>query len=52
MAKARIIVHLECESCKQRNYSLRVSKKRAYEKLNLKKFCEFCRQHKAHKEIK
>ncbi|MBU4269951.1 50S ribosomal protein L33 [Candidatus Dependentiae bacterium] len=52
MAKARTIIHLECTECKERNYSKMVSKKRKFEKLNLKKFCSKCRVHNMHKEIK
>ena len=52
MAKARIVVHLECRECKMRNYSKRVSKKRQFAKLNLSKYCSKCRKHVDHKEIK
>ena len=52
MAKARTIIHFECTECKERNYSKMVSKKRKFEKLNLKKFCSKCRVHHIHKEIK
>jgi len=52
MAKARIIIHFECESCKLRNYSKQVSKKRDFAKLSLNKYCATCRKHSTHKEIK
>ncbi|KKP23894.1 MAG: 50S ribosomal protein L33 [candidate division TM6 bacterium GW2011_GWF2_28_16] len=52
MAKARTIIHFECSDCKNRNYSKIVSKKRKFEKLNLKKFCPKCRVHSMHKETK
>ncbi|MFH1644301.1 MAG: 50S ribosomal protein L33 [bacterium] len=52
MAKNRTIVHLECKECKLRNYSKRVSKKRAFEKLSLSKYCSGCRKHSEHKETK
>ena len=52
MAKNRVIVHLECEGCGLRNYSKRVSKKRDYGKLALRKYCAKCRKHAAHKETK
>ena len=42
-------VFLECTICKRRNY--RTSKKeRATYKLELKKYCRFCRKHTVHKE--
>lgn len=52
MAKNRTIVHLECETCGIKNYSKRVSKKRAFGKLSLSKFCARCRRHAQHKETK
>lgn len=52
MAKNRIIITLECTGCKMRNYSKLVSKKRAYGKLLLNKYCAKCRKHQEHKETK
>ncbi|MBT4594286.1 50S ribosomal protein L33 [bacterium] len=52
MAKNRIVVHLECTTCKMKNYSKRVSKKRAFGKLSLNKFCRKCAKHVSHKETK
>jgi large subunit ribosomal protein L33 len=52
MAKNRTIIKFECETCKLRNYSKLVSKKRAFDKLALKKYCANCRKHQLHKEIK
>jgi len=43
---------LECTQCKRRNYSLTKNKKKNPDKLELKKFCKFCRKHTSHKEIK
>ncbi|MFC1854447.1 50S ribosomal protein L33 [Candidatus Dependentiae bacterium] len=52
MAKARTVIHFECRSCGARNYSKRVSKKRAFGKLALNKYCKKCREHAEHKETK
>ncbi len=52
MAKARTIIHFECKDCKMKNYSKHVSKKRAFAKLELSKYCEKCRKHSEHKETK
>jgi len=52
MAKNRTIVTLECKACKMRNYSKLVSKKRAYGKLELNKYCSKCMKHEVHKETK
>ena len=48
----REIVNLQCTVCKERNYSTTKNKKTSTERLELKKFCPFCRKHVAHKEIK
>ncbi|MBY0353060.1 50S ribosomal protein L33 [Candidatus Babeliales bacterium] len=52
MAKNRIIMHLECKDCNLRNYSKKVSKKRAFGKLALNKYCSTCKKHSTHKETK
>ena len=48
----RDILHLACQDCKRRNYSTTKNKKNTTEKLELKKFCRFCRKHTAHRETK
>ncbi|MCK4264746.1 50S ribosomal protein L33 [Candidatus Babeliales bacterium] len=52
MAKNRIILHLACSICKDRNYQNRVAKKRITGKLVLNKYCPKCREHKEHRETK
>jgi large subunit ribosomal protein L33 len=56
MAKNRTITQLECDVCKERNYSQVVSKNRALQKaqgtLKIKKYCRRCRKHHLHKETK
>jgi large subunit ribosomal protein L33 len=52
MAKNRVTTHLACETCKERNYSQIVSKKRSAGSLKLNKFCSRCRKHVMHKETK
>ncbi|OGW84268.1 MAG: 50S ribosomal protein L33 [Omnitrophica bacterium RIFCSPLOWO2_01_FULL_45_10] len=42
----------ECTKCKNRNYSSTKNKKKNPDKLELKKFCKFCKIHTVHKEIK
>lgn len=46
------IITLACTECKRRNYSSRKNKKTHPDRLELKKFCKFCRKHTAHREIK
>jgi large subunit ribosomal protein L33 len=48
----RTLIHLECESCKRRNYTTNKNRKNVQGKLELKKFCRFCRKHVPHKETK
>ncbi len=45
-------VTLQCGDCKQRNYMTTKNKKRTSAKLELKKYCRFCRKHTAHKETR
>jgi large subunit ribosomal protein L33 len=52
MAKNRKTTHLVCETCKERNYTQVVSKKRTIGSLKLSKYCPRCRQHNDHKETK
>jgi len=55
MAKKKSIVEnviLECETCKNRNYSMRKNKKSNPDRLELSKYCRFDRKHTKHKEIK
>ncbi len=48
----RDIIALACAECKRRNYSTTKNKKTMPDRLELKKFCKFCRKHVPHKEIK
>lgn len=51
-ADARIKVVLRCGECKQRNYNTFKNKKNTTDKLELKKYCPFCRKHTLHQETK
>jgi large subunit ribosomal protein L33 len=48
----REIITFQCTECKRRNYSGMKNKKTTTERLELKKFCPFCRKHQVHREIK
>ncbi|MCD6571435.1 MAG: 50S ribosomal protein L33 [Deltaproteobacteria bacterium] len=48
----RDIVTLACTQCKRRNYTTTRNKKKTQDKLELKKYCPFCRVHTLHKEIR
>ena len=51
-ASMRDIITLACTECKRRNYSTTKNKKKTTERLELSKYCRFCRKHTGHKESK
>ena len=54
MAKAgnRVKITLRCSECKQRNYNTTKNKRNTTERLELNKYCPFCRKHTVHNETK
>ncbi len=46
------IITLICTSCKNKNYTTTKNKKNHPDKLELKKYCKFCRKHTVHREVK
>lgn len=48
----RVKITLGCGECKQRNYDTVKNKKNDPDRLEMKKFCKFCRKHTLHKESK
>jgi large subunit ribosomal protein L33 len=48
----REMITMQCTECKRRNYTTTKNKKTMTERLELKKFCRFCRKHIGHKEVK
>jgi len=48
----RVKITLVCTECKQRNYDTEKNKKNDPDRLEMKKFCRFCRKHTLHKESK
>jgi len=48
----REIILLACTECKRKNYSTMKNKKTTTGKLELSKYCRFCRKHTKHKEGK
>ncbi len=45
-------ITLACSVCKQRNYDTKKNKTHTPDKLELKKYCPFCRKHTLHVETK
>ena len=45
-------ITLACTECKQRNYDSYKNKKNDPDRIEMKKYCKFCKKHTAHKETK
>ena len=54
MAKTdnRPTITLACNECKRRNYTTEKSKVNDRDRIELKKFCRWCRAHTLHKETR
>ncbi len=55
MAKVKYadnLIGLRCTVCKRRNYYIHKNKKQVERKIELKKFCAWCRKTIVHKEVK
>ena len=48
----REIITFQCAECKRKNYNKTKNKKTTTDRLEMKKYCPFCRKHQVHKEIK
>ena len=48
----RDLITLVCDTCKRKNYTTTKNKKTNTEKLELHKYCRFCRKATPHKEGK
>jgi large subunit ribosomal protein L33 len=46
------IITLQCSDCKERNYTTVKNRRNDPDRLELRKFCRRCRQHKQHRETK
>ena len=46
------IISLQCADCKRRNYTTVKNKKNDPDRLELQKYCRWCRKHTPHKETK
>ena len=45
-------ITLACTECKQRNYNKEKNKKNSPDRLEMKKYCRFCKKHTLHRETK
>ena len=48
----RVKVTLACKECSQRNYNTTKNKKNNPDRIELQKYCKFCKKHTTHKETK
>ena len=48
----RVAVTVACTDCKQRNYQTNKNKKNDPDRLEIKKYCKFCKKHTSHRETK
>ena len=48
----RVKITLSCTECKQRNYNTMKEKKNNPDRLEIKKYCRFCKKHTIHRETK
>lgn len=48
----RNLITLNCTECKQRNYQTNKNKKNDPDRIELNKYCKFCKKHTLHKETK
>jgi len=51
-AEMRVKITLACSECKQRNYNTMKNKKNDPDRLEMNKYCRFCKKHTLHKETK
>ncbi len=49
---AREIITLACTVCKRRNYVTQKNKKNDPDRLELRKYCKWCRKHTPHRETR
>jgi large subunit ribosomal protein L33 len=48
----RIAATLACEECKRRNYQSEKSKRNDPNRIEMRKYCRWCRTHTGHKETR
>ena len=48
----RNLITLACTECKKRNYQTNKNKKNDPDRIELNKYCKFCKKHTLHKETK
>jgi len=49
---ARQIITLQCDECKERNYTSTKNRRNTTGRIELKKYCPRCRVHRPHRETR
>ncbi|HEU0022943.1 MAG TPA: 50S ribosomal protein L33 [Dehalococcoidia bacterium] len=49
---ARGVITLQCGECRERNYSSVKNRRNDTQRLELRKYCSRCREHKVHREVR
>ena len=50
--EARQIIVIACTDCKQRNYNTKKNKTNTPYRVELSKYCRFCKKHTTHRETR
>ena len=48
----RVRITVACTACKQRNYDTMKNRKNDPDRLELNKYCRFCKKHTSHRETR
>ncbi|NDJ78375.1 MAG: 50S ribosomal protein L33 [Chloroflexi bacterium] len=48
----RMVIHLACTECKERNYTTEKNRRNDTARIELNKYCSRCRKHTMHRETK
>ncbi|MCX6020739.1 MAG: 50S ribosomal protein L33 [Chloroflexi bacterium] len=48
----RIVITLACQTCRRRNYTSEKNRRNDPDRLELKRYCRWCRVHTAHRETR
>ena len=49
---AREIITLQCAECRGRNYTTEKNRRNDTQRLELRKYCSRCREHRLHREVR
>ena len=48
----RMIIHLACTECRERTYTTSKNRQNDPDRLELRKYCPRCREHRVHRETR